>query len=203
MPEPITVAVASGLASAVNAAVTFARFAYELKNTPTDVKTCLDLVARVNEDIQYAITLRAKNLKQLSMTPETLNRLDRIISQASDSIMDVGRLLEGCRREAHGGKVPFQGRMRWVLGDSTAFSRRTANLQQQHAAINAEIAFMRQLEALQPLRDLASNTTFENAELLSMSPISRRRSSSRLSSFGDGGMNIFLSVRKTRSDVFE
>ena len=102
------------------------------------------------------------------------------IAQASESIIDVGRLLEGCRREAHGGKVPFQGRVKWILGNSTAFSKRTANLQQQHAAINAEIAYMRQIEALKPLRELTASTVFENAELLSMS---RKRSSSRLSVF--------------------
>jgi hypothetical protein len=198
MPEPITVAVASGLAAAVNTAVTFVRFAYEIKNTPTDVKTCLDLVCRVDEDIQFAINLRAQQARQLSMNPENLRRLDRIIAQASESIIDVGRLLEGCRREAHGGKVPFQGRVKWILGDSTAFSKRTANLQQQHAAINAEIAYMRQIEALKPLRELTASTVFENAELLSMS---RKRSSSRLSVFSGSGMCRFTVV-KLHSDEF-
>jgi hypothetical protein len=198
MPEPITVALASGLAAAVNTAVTFVRFAYEIKNTPTDVKTCLDLVCRVDEDIQFAINLRAQQAKQLSMNPENLRRLDRIIAQASESIIDVGRLLEGCRREAHGGKVPFQGRVKWILGDSTAFSKRTANLQQQHAAINAEIAYMRQIEALKPLRELTASTVFENAELLSMS---RKGSSSRLSVFSGSGMCRFAVV-KLHSDEF-
>jgi hypothetical protein len=184
MPDPISLATAASLLSGLNASVTFSKFVYELKNTPIDVKTCLDLVARVDEDIQFAISLRAKHLKQLEGTPETLRRLDRIVADATESILNVGRLLEGCRREAHGGKVPMRGRVKWILSDSMAFSRRTANLQQQHAAINGEIAFMRQLEALQPLRDLTVSTTFENAELFSMG---RRRSSSRLSSLSGGG----------------
>lgn len=51
-------------------------------------------------------------------------------------------LLEGCRREVYkDGKIPFSNKMRWVLGDSSAFIRRTANLQQQNAALNVEIAF--------------------------------------------------------------
>jgi hypothetical protein len=74
--------------------------------------------------------------------------------------------------------------VRWVLGDSMAFSRRTPNLQQQHAAINAEIAYMRLIEGLKSLRDLTTSTVFENAELLSMS---RKRSSSRLSVFSESG----------------
>jgi hypothetical protein len=190
MPEPTSVAIISGISTAVNATVTLVKFVHELKTTPIDVKTCLDLVSRVDEDIQYVVSLREKNLKHLSSTPDQLKRLDRIIAGANQSILDVGRLLEGCRREAHGGQVPMMGRMKWVLGDSTAFSRRTANLQQQHAAINVEIGFLRQLETLQPVKDLLiSNTTFENPELLSMG---RRKSLSRLSTFGDIGIVPFF-----------
>jgi hypothetical protein len=196
MPEPITLGVLSGLASATSGIVTSFKFVYDLKNTPVDVKTCLDLVRRVDEDIQYAISLRGKNLKLLSDSPIELDRLDRIVAAASESILDVGRLLEGCRREAHGGKVPIKGRMKWVLGDSTAFSRRTGNLQQQHAAINVEIAYLRQMEALKPLRDLSNNTTFENADLMSMG--SRRRSSSRLSAYEDGNLILVLVSTSSR-----
>jgi hypothetical protein len=59
MPDPVTAAVGSGLAATVNAAFTFTRFVYEIKNTSKDVKTCLDLVRRVDEDIQYTISLRS------------------------------------------------------------------------------------------------------------------------------------------------
>jgi hypothetical protein len=192
MPEPTTVAVLAGISTAVNSYVTLAKFVYELKNTPVDVKTCLDMVARVDEDMQYAISLRGKNLQRLSSTPDELKRLDRIISSANQSILDVGRLLEGCRREAHGGQVPMMGRMRWVMGDSTAFGRRTANLQQQHAAINTEIGFLRQIEALQPVKDfLTSQTIFENPELLSMG---RRKSYSKLPSFTEIGKTTQLGI---------
>lgn len=57
--------------------------------------------------------------------------------------------------------------MKWVLGDSVAFARRTANLQQQHAALNVEIVSLRQIDMLKPLERIAT-TTFENVELLSM-----------------------------------
>src|SRR5208282_3802956 len=100
MADPASVAAAGGFLSALNAAVTFSKFVYELRNTPIDVKTCLDLVARVDEDIQFAISLRAKHLKQLEATPDELRRLNRIIASATESILNVGRLLEGCRREA-------------------------------------------------------------------------------------------------------
>jgi hypothetical protein len=186
MPDPATATLISGVNTALSATLTIIKFIHELKSTPTDVKTCLDLVSRVDEDIQYAIALRGKHLRHLSSTPDELKRLDRIIASATESILDVGRLLERCRREANGGQVPIAGRVRWVLGDSTAFSRRTANLQQQHAAVNGEITHLRNLGALQPVRDiLVSNTTFENPELLSMG---RRKSASRLAECGQVGM---------------
>jgi hypothetical protein len=164
MPE-VVLAILSGVGSTVSAVVSFARVLFDIKNTRADVKTCLDLVQRVDQDIQYAISLRTKNLKLLSEIPDELKRIDRIIGAATDSILDVGQLLEGCRPEAHGGRVPFRGKLKWVLGDSIAFLRRTGNLQQQHAAINTEIAYMRGLEPSKAPQDPGTNTIFENTEL--------------------------------------
>lgn len=161
----------------IGTTITVLRFVWDVKNTPVDVKTFLDLVNRVDEDLQYAISLRVKHLKLLSESPIELRRLDRIIETANESILDVARLLEPCRREAHGGKVPMIGRIKWVLGDSTAISKRTANIQQQHAAINVEIAYLRTLESLQPLEQMVENTTYENMKLFA----SRGRSPSRTS----------------------
>jgi hypothetical protein len=171
MGEPFSAAAFGSIGSTI----TLLRFAWDIKNTPVDVKTFLDLVHRVDEDLQYAISLRVKHLKLLSESPVELRRLDRIIESATESIFDVARLLEPCRKEANGGKVPMIGRIKWVLGDSTAISRRTANIQQQHAAINVEINYLRTLESLQPLKDLSSNITFENMDFFT----SRGRSLSR------------------------
>jgi hypothetical protein len=184
MPE-VVLAVLSAIGSTVASVVTFARVIFDIKNTRTDVKTCLDLVQRVDQDIQYAISLRTKNLKLLSENPDELRRIDGIIGAATDSIMDVGRLLEGCRPEAHGGRVPFRGKVKWVLGDSTAFLRRTGNLQQQHAAINIEIAYMRKLGPLKASADPVTNTIFENTELLWME---RKRNPSKVSVLDEIGI---------------
>jgi hypothetical protein len=112
--------------------------------------------------LQYLISLRTGYAKNLESTPEVLTRVDVVIQDAYASIQSVGLLLEGCRREAHGGQTPFKGRMKWVLADSTAFQRRTGNLLVQHAAILGEITNLRSIEALQPLRSLASEISFEN-----------------------------------------
>jgi hypothetical protein len=168
-------ALLSNVASSALSAVEIARFINEVKSTPTDVKTCFDLTTRVDADLQYLISLKIRHEKYLATIPETLRRLDQIIFGARESVMDVCGLLEGCRKEVYErGRIPFSNKMRWVLGDSSAFIRRTANLQQQHASLNVEIAFLRQIDLLKPLERMAT-TTFENVELLSM----ERRKKSR------------------------
>jgi hypothetical protein len=150
---------------------------------PTDVKTCFDLTPRIEDDLQTLINLCAKHEKYLLTVPDTLRRLDRIIYATKDSILDVCRLLEGCRKEVYeGNTIPLGSKMKWVLGDNVAFAGRTANLQQQHAALNVEIVSLRQIDVLKPLEWIAT-TTFENVELLSME---RRKVQKRESRFEIG-----------------
>ena len=175
MPEPITIV--STVTSTVSSSLTIAKFIKDIKNTPTDVKTCFDLTQRVKDDVQTLISLRARHEKYLLTVPDTLKHLDRIICDTNDSILDVCSLLEGCRKEVYeDNMIPFGRKVKWVLGDSAAFARRTANLQQQHATLNREILGLRQIDILKPLERLAT-TTFENVELLSME---RKKTQSRL-----------------------
>jgi hypothetical protein len=112
--------------------------------------------------------------------PDTLKRLDRIIHATKESILDVCRLLEGCRKEVYeGNTIPLGSKMKWVLGDSVAFARRTSNLQQQHAALNVEIVNLSHMDMLKPLERIAT-TTFENVELLSMERKKTQKRDSRL-----------------------
>lgn len=82
--------------------------------------------------------------------------------------------------------MPFRGRMNWVLSGSAAFRDRTGNLQVQHNAIIGELTYLRNVEALQPLRK-ASEISFEN---LGMIPMGRRRRSSKLSNGDRPGMKF-------------
>jgi hypothetical protein len=168
MPEPASTAVISTVASTVASSLSLARLISDIKNTPADVKTCFDLTHRIEADLQTLVNLRARHEKYLLTVPGTLKRLDDIVYATKDGILNVCRLLEGCREEVYeGNTIPLGRKMKWVLGDSVAFSRRTANLQQQHAAINVEIMSLRQIDMLKPLERIAT-TTFENVELLSM-----------------------------------
>jgi len=196
MPEPTAAAIISTVASTISSSLTIARFITDIKNTPTDVKTCFDLTHRIEEDVQTLLNLRARHEKYLLTVPDTLKRLDRIIYATRDSILDVCRLLEGCRKEVYeGNSIPLGSKMKWVLGDSVAFGRRTANLQQQHAALNVEIVGLRQIDMLKPLERIAT-TTFENLELLSME---RKKGQKKDSRVGKGELNLLGKGRASRT----
>ena len=195
MPEPLTLTILTGLASSVSAVVNGLKFLFDLKNAPENVKACLHLIARVDKDLQCLISLRTNYVTNLDSMTEVLIRVDGVIHDAYESLQSVSILLEGCRREAHGGQTPFKGRVKWVLEDSAAFQQRTMDLSRQHATILHEIThlnLMRSVAALHPLRTSVSGISLEN---LGMIPLGKRRSSSNLSIGDRPGMNHNLSVR--------
>ena len=92
--------------------------------------------------------------------------MDDIITSASVSLTSIGALCERLNADAHSGKVPYKKRLRWVLGDSASFDRRTRDLQAQHSAIQQEISWLRTIELVAPLHTLTeTNTVFDNFDL--------------------------------------
>lgn len=102
----------------------------------------------------------------LAQRPVDAKRMDDIITSASESLTSIGALCERLNADAYGGKVPYKKRLRWVLGDSASFDRRTRDLQAQHSAIQQEIAWLRSIELVVPLHSLVeTNTAFDNFDL--------------------------------------
>jgi hypothetical protein len=164
MIEPFTVL--SGLSGSITAAINVSNLVLGLRNCPEEVKTCFSLVNLVNADIQHAVKLRTMHRDLLAQRPVDAKRMDDVITSASVSLTSLGALCERLNADAHGGKVPYAKRMRWVLGDSASFDRRTRDLQAQHSAIQQEIAWLRTIELIAPLQALTeANTAFDNFDL--------------------------------------
>ncbi|KAM3065653.1 hypothetical protein ACMFMG_011360 [Clarireedia jacksonii] len=158
----------SGVAGTLSSSISIVSFINDVKNAPGDVETCFALIQRVSTDLEHLILLRNQNHKFLREDPTSTTRIGGIISSARNSILDICQVLEGCRKEIYQDqRIPLRQKMHWVLGDSAAFTRRSLNLQQQHAAINTEITFLRQVQVLKPLERTVT-MTFENIHLLSM-----------------------------------
>ncbi|RDW63372.1 hypothetical protein BP6252_10917 [Coleophoma cylindrospora] len=162
----IEISAFASIAKVLGPTVDRINFVCSLKNAPASTKTCLDIVNRVSDDINFAILLRHKHYAQLLAQPETLRRLDSILNSAKESIEDVGRLLENFRPDVNCGKISLASRLAWMLSNQQVFVERKSNLQQQHAAINVEIVYMRQFELLPPLVNACQKIFFENLELM-------------------------------------
>jgi len=164
MIEPITVF--SGVGASITATVTFSNLVLGLKNCPAEAKTCFSLVKLVHTDIQFAVNLRTKHRTILQQRPIDAKRIDDILKGASQSLESVGSLVERLNPDAHGGKIPFQKRLRWFLGDSASFALRARDLQAQHTAVQGEISWLRMIELVAPLHSVAeTGTSFDNFDL--------------------------------------
>ncbi|KAF8852563.1 hypothetical protein BDZ45DRAFT_730080 [Acephala macrosclerotiorum] len=173
----------SNVASTIVSSLHLATFVKDLKNTPLDVKTCIALTTLISTDLQYLIKLRSlpSNITYLSQNPDLAARIDNIIISTQEAILDVCRLLEGCRQDVYeGGNVPLKERMRWVLGDSMAFKRREGNLQGVHRAALSEVGFLRMRESAgETVSKVIECVSFENLELLEMKHRRREKTTTK------------------------
>jgi hypothetical protein len=164
MVEPLSLL--SNVGGSITATVTFSNLVLGIKNCPEEAKTCFSLVKLVHVDIEYAVALRTKHRAILQQRPIDAKRIDDILNSASRSLESVGSLVERLNPVAHGGKIPFQKRLRWFLGDSASFALRTRDLQAQHAAVQGEISWLRMVELVAPLHSAAeTKTSFDNFDL--------------------------------------
>jgi hypothetical protein len=99
MPQPASTAAVSTVTSTVASSFSLARLISDIKNTPTDVKTCFNLTHRIEADLQTLVNLRARYERYPLTVPETPKRLDDIVYATKDGIMNVSRLLEGYRED--------------------------------------------------------------------------------------------------------
>ncbi|TAQ90474.1 hypothetical protein B7494_g1206 [Chlorociboria aeruginascens] len=122
------------IANSITQNLSLAKFLQDLKNTSGDMKACLGLTTRINEDIQYLVHLRNTYAVFMFNEPFLSKRQEKIISATQESLSITCRLFEGCGTGfGEGEQIPLSERMKWVLGNSSAFGRRTANLQRHHA----------------------------------------------------------------------
>ncbi|KAI8663039.1 hypothetical protein NCS56_01109200 [Fusarium sp. Ph1] len=114
----------------------------------TQVHSCIELVRTCHYDLQHLVQLR--NQHATLLLPAAVERIDEIIEAAQQCHDRVDRLVEKCRPEAHGGKTPLRSKMRWILADSLDFESQQPLLHCHHAAVLAELNFVRQVVLAAP-----------------------------------------------------
>ncbi|KAM3452612.1 hypothetical protein MY3296_004350 [Beauveria thailandica] len=114
---------------------------------PLEIRICLQLVQTCHKDLQDLISLRNDHLILLEAAPaQILQRLNSVIDQANRGLAAARCIVERCRPEANRGtRTSLHGQLEWVWSASSEFRRQEPLLSRHHAAVLAELNFLRQL----------------------------------------------------------
>ncbi|KAM0553931.1 hypothetical protein ACHAPJ_007279 [Fusarium lateritium] len=143
MPNPL---------KAIHASYHLLIWALDHDQAPNDIRRSLELVRTCDSDLQHLIELRNDCLPLLERRPKVLQRVHSIIESAQKGLQEVCEIVERCRPEAdRGGKTTFSKRMAWLLVDSSEFRSQEPIVSRHHAAVLAELNFLRQIALLAPV----------------------------------------------------
>lgn len=122
---------------------------------PNEIRVCLELVQTCHQDLQDLIALRNEHLKLLEAAPASiLKRLNNVIEQADRSLTAARHIVEKCRPAAHHRtKTPLHRQLEWIWSADSEFRRQEPLLSRHHAAVLAELNFLRQLATWATLED--------------------------------------------------
>ncbi|KAH6871411.1 hypothetical protein B0T10DRAFT_500556 [Thelonectria olida] len=137
-----------------------AALATEFDRVPNQVRGCLELVRTCDHDLQHLIQLRTEHARLLERHSGAIKRIDGIIKAARKALKDVCKLVENCRPEAHEGRTPLRNKLRWVLVDSRDFEHQEPGIRRHHAAILAELIFIRRVAVM-----ASSSKQFRNRDM--------------------------------------
>ncbi|KAJ4136578.1 hypothetical protein NW768_004195 [Fusarium equiseti] len=115
----------------------------ECRQATDQVRRSLELIRTCDRDLQHLITLREEHLDILERKPIELVRVNSIIEDAHIGLLDVGRIIEKCRPEAHRGKMPYFRRGMWVMFDAEEFNSQVPVINGHHQSVLTEIQFLR------------------------------------------------------------
>ncbi|KAM0195519.1 hypothetical protein ACHAPA_003015 [Fusarium lateritium] len=145
MPNPL---------KAIHASYNLVSWAMDHDQVPNDIRRSLELVRTCDADLQHLIELRNDCLPLLQRRPKVLHRVHSIIESAQKGLAEVCEIVERCRPEAdRGTKTRFSKRMAWVLVDASEFKRQEPIVSRHHAAVLAELNFLRQIALLAPISE--------------------------------------------------
>ncbi|KAJ4024035.1 hypothetical protein NW766_000265 [Fusarium irregulare] len=121
---------------------------------PNDIRRSLELVRTCDSDLQHLIELRNDCLPLLQRRPKVLQRVHTIIESAQKGLQEVCEIVERCRPENdRGTRTTFSKRMAWVLVESSEFKSQEPIVSRHHAAVLAELNFLRQIALMAPVSE--------------------------------------------------
>ncbi|KAF5239902.1 hypothetical protein FAUST_4671 [Fusarium austroamericanum] len=115
----------------------------ECNQASDQVRRSLELVRTCDRDLQHLISLREEHLDMLERKPIELVRVNSIIEDTHNGLLEVGRIVEKCRPEAQKKGLPFFRRSLWVMFDAEQFNSQVPVVNSHHQSVLTEIQFLR------------------------------------------------------------
>ncbi|KAH7228495.1 uncharacterized protein BKA55DRAFT_526860 [Fusarium redolens] len=126
-------------------------FGIDVTQVPATIRHSLEFVRLCYQDLQHLIELRQAYLSLLEKRPVVLERINSIISAATKGLVEVCAIVEKCRPEAHRGRTGFRCRFQWIFFDEKDFHAHEPVIARHHAAVLAELNFLRQIVLFTPI----------------------------------------------------
>lgn len=130
-------------------------FGIDVAQVPSTVRHSLELVRTCYHDLQHLIELRETYLFLLETRPIVLERVNSIITAATNGLAEVCAIVEKCRPEANEGKTRFRSRVEWIFVDEKDFKAQESVISRHHASVLAELNFLRQIALMAPVPTVA------------------------------------------------
>lgn len=161
----------------LKASYQFLAWMLDHNQVPNDIRRSLELVRTCDLDLQHLIELRNDCIHLLKRRPKVLQRVHTIIESAQKGLQEVCEIVEKCRPENdRGSRTTFSKRMAWVLVEASEFKSQEPIVSRHHAAVLAELNFLRQIALMAPIAELEEReekrgtvvdaTVFDNVALL-------------------------------------
>lgn len=131
--------------SSIRSTYRAASVAIDSGHASNDMRRSLELVRMCHQDLQLLIKLRHEHLHLLEDQPLSLERLNAVIEKVRGDMVAAYRIVEKYRPELHCGKTSLQHRIAWASHDSQELQMLGPIISQHHAAVLAEITFLRNL----------------------------------------------------------
>ena len=145
---------ASKMPNPLKASYHFLTWILDHDQVPNDIRRSLELVRTCDSDLQHLIELRNDCLRLLQRRPKVLQRVHTIIESAQKGLQEVCEIVERCRPESdRGTRTTFSKRMAWVLVESSEFKSQEPIVSRHHAAVLAELNFLRQIALMAPVAE--------------------------------------------------
>ncbi|RGP69845.1 hypothetical protein FLONG3_7671 [Fusarium longipes] len=142
----------SNMPNPLRASYHFLTWILDHDQVPNDIRSSIELVRTCDSDLQHLIELRNDCLPLLERRPKVLQRVHTIIESAQKGLQEVCEIIERCRPENdRGTRTKFSKRMAWIVVESSEFKTQEPIVSRHHAAVLAELNFLRQIALMAPI----------------------------------------------------